>query len=850
MNISPTYKIGMALSGGGFRATLHHLGLVRFLRDAGILPRVTHIASVSGGSILGAHLVLNWDRYNGSPSEFDSAASEILAFVRMDVRNRIMRRFPLGLPLRWPRWLMGLSNRQLTRTGWLEYHYSKYLFGDRSLFQLPERPQLHILATNLSEGCLCSFNRNGLLMMRRRPGQRLRIDNIHAGLATIPMAVTASSAFPGFFPPLELTASDIGAHGGEFGRQAYTDGGVFDNLGVRIFGLLQRRLMMDSPLSATDFVDLTDAAHVLREVSHANEESPLRRFTEYLVEPLDRPAPLLLGHADSAMSVGRAANSLGNGDEQDVVVSQLWSLLRSCPLHQERHFASLKLASPDANALFLASRQGEETLDPGDQYWLNRHLLDAAFREATGRACFRRLDSALDGVLVSDVGKRMQVRAGHSGGGMIRTSMRATEIVMDRVWQLENEMFHDVPVFVFAPITEVVEPSDDPTALHPEIQRQVASIRTDIDRFSFLEISSLVQHGYCVARHACRKRPDLFGDDLPADPPWDPMSRSTPRTAHAEPLNGRSREPGAATVEARTLHRSSVRRIWSNLLDYRDWTSYIYVPILVPILILLPYVFITTYQHSHRINHIAESLSQGSRDLEQMSRLLDDSITPWKGVNPEEVATIDHPDLTGFEILQDMRIIDLRNWNPTPKGASDPGSVAYAYKRLKVFQLPEHAAGNEFRMYLLASARQTQVRFPPQQLSGKARIAKLESSIPGHDEWRWDVSFNFEKVPAGDYVDIIIEFISPGQFLRREENATTLAFDILGETAELTRWILLPKGREYRAFNLIRHKTGEPETTEAVKIVNEYLADDYTILAYKLLSVPTGYTYEVTWYYK
>ena len=43
----------------------------------------------------------------------------------------------------------------------------QYLYGDTSLFQLPERPQLHILATNLSEGCLCSFNRNGLLMQRR-----------------------------------------------------------------------------------------------------------------------------------------------------------------------------------------------------------------------------------------------------------------------------------------------------------------------------------------------------------------------------------------------------------------------------------------------------------------------------------------------------------------------------------------------------------------------------------------------------------------------------------------------------------------------------------------------------------
>src|SRR4051812_11844976 len=96
-------RIGLALSGGGFRATVYHLGLVRFLRDAGILPSVTHITAVSGGSIFAAHLALNWDRYNGTPGEFDAAASELLAYLRLDVRNRIARRFLLALPLRGPR---------------------------------------------------------------------------------------------------------------------------------------------------------------------------------------------------------------------------------------------------------------------------------------------------------------------------------------------------------------------------------------------------------------------------------------------------------------------------------------------------------------------------------------------------------------------------------------------------------------------------------------------------------------------------------------------------------------------------------------------------------------------------
>src|SRR5262245_10853235 len=99
-------KIGLALAGGRFRATLYHLGLIRFLRDAGLLSNVSHITSVSGGSIIAAHLGLNWGRYNGSPGEFDAAAAELLAFTRLDVRNRILRRYPLSYPLRWPRRLM------------------------------------------------------------------------------------------------------------------------------------------------------------------------------------------------------------------------------------------------------------------------------------------------------------------------------------------------------------------------------------------------------------------------------------------------------------------------------------------------------------------------------------------------------------------------------------------------------------------------------------------------------------------------------------------------------------------------------------------------------------------------
>jgi hypothetical protein len=37
---------------------------------------------------------------------------------------------------------------------------------------------------------------------------------------------------------------------------------------------------------------------------------------------------------------------------------------------------------------------------------------------------------------------------------------------------------------------------------------------------------------------------------------------------------------------------------------------------------------------------------------------------------------------------------------------------------------------------------------------------------------------------------------------------------------------------------------------ERVKVVTEFLADDYSILAFKLLALKPGYAYEVQWFYK
>ena len=232
---------GLALSGGGFRATLFHLGVIRYMRDMGALQTVCDIASVSGGSILAAHLVLNWDRYTGSDEEFAEAAAEVIRFVQFDVRNHIVRRLPLQLGLRWLAKLSRWESRRLTPNAMLEDYYKDFLYGDRRLFELPEKPGLHILTTNVSDGVLAVFNRDGLFIERRDDeveGEHDRFRHIPGRMASIAKVVAASSAFPGFFPPVTITADDLGVREGNFPDESFTDGGVYDNLGTRAFAWL------------------------------------------------------------------------------------------------------------------------------------------------------------------------------------------------------------------------------------------------------------------------------------------------------------------------------------------------------------------------------------------------------------------------------------------------------------------------------------------------------------------------------------------------------------------------------------------------------------------------------------
>jgi hypothetical protein len=176
--------------------------------------------------------------------------------------------------------------------------------------------------------------------------------------------------------------------------------------------------------------------------------------------------------------------------------------------------------------------------------------------------------------------------------------------------------------------------------------------------------------------------------------------------------------------------------------------------------------------------------------------------------------------------------------------------VVVIRRRMKVLKLRENKENNLFRLHLLPTSPQTAVRFPTQQLRPRLRMCEAEGSTPGREEYRWEADFDFLDVPGNDFVELMLDERSPGQYPEGRQGGAGITFHVSAITGELMTWLLMPRGKEYQSFHISRHQTGKPETTEAFRPVTEYLADDSTIIAFKLVRLDPGWTYQVRWVYR
>jgi NTE family protein len=240
--------VALALSGGGFRATLFHVGGLWRLNELRLLHDLQEVTSVSGGSITSAWLALQWNNLVFDQSGVATNFQEIIA---NPLRKFCSRTCDI------PTVLKGWINPFRRPSHYLARYYRKTLFGDATLQDLPAAgPRFTIYATNLLTGVSVRMERNRLADYRIG-----EIKNPRVPLAT---AVAASSAFPPLFVPLKLKTdpsswsrfegADLFDNPQYRGTMYLGDGGIYDNMGLeRIWDTYETVLVSDA---GAPFADL------------------------------------------------------------------------------------------------------------------------------------------------------------------------------------------------------------------------------------------------------------------------------------------------------------------------------------------------------------------------------------------------------------------------------------------------------------------------------------------------------------------------------------------------------------------------------------------------------------------
>jgi predicted acylesterase/phospholipase RssA len=227
-----TPSIGVAISGGGFRATAFGLGCLRALHDTGILPGVSVISGISGGSLLAA-------LYAYGPQDFNDFDQTTTTLLRGGLQGALIRRAltpPAAarnlaaagrviLPRR-----PGAQPRLRTanRTDALRDELAHRVFGGRVLGQVTHNDLATVItATDLRTGNAVRFgSRNSSCSAY----------GIITEPVTVAEAVAASAAFPLLLPAMERTYAFTQTGTAEPSQHVLllTDGGIYDNLGLSV----------------------------------------------------------------------------------------------------------------------------------------------------------------------------------------------------------------------------------------------------------------------------------------------------------------------------------------------------------------------------------------------------------------------------------------------------------------------------------------------------------------------------------------------------------------------------------------------------------------------------------------
>lgn len=303
----------LALSGGGYKAAAYHLGALVRMNEAGVLPKLRRISSVSGGSIIAGWLAINWKDLNWNDSRainFHERVvlpfAEFLHTVTIDVGAIA------GFLFKNP----GAA---------LSEAYDKRLYGGRTLQDLPDdgpAPRFVFNATNMRLNSLWRFS--------RKYAADYRVGEIPFPKFDLARVVAASSAFPPFFCPFKMDLKGSGIRPFDdadrfcapFNEVAELgDGGIYDNMGLETLWKRYGVLLMCNAGDPIDEDRPTPSLWhkvLLRTVSMMHRQAENNRISELMFRrgighfdlaymparpaktPFPRPSAFALSAADEA----------------------------------------------------------------------------------------------------------------------------------------------------------------------------------------------------------------------------------------------------------------------------------------------------------------------------------------------------------------------------------------------------------------------------------------------------------------------------------------------------------------------------------------------------------------------
>jgi hypothetical protein len=294
------------------------------------------------------------------------------------------------------------------------------------------------------------------------------------------------------------------------------------------------------------------------------------------------------------------------------------------------------------------------------------------------------------------------------------------------------------------------------------------------------------------------------------------------------------------------------------LFDFRDWSSYIYVPLLFPLFVLLPYAAFEYYKSAEQSGELVKWLYRGSPDLSQVQVLLQTRPVIWRkgsGAAAQERDSFEGLIGKGYTTLKETRIADLRLWDPIDR---DKSMVQYV-RRMTVMKDPdEHEHDNQFFIQLTPTHNDAQVRFPPQRLSPTLiKTPDKPDPFTPMKQTSWGVIYDFTNVPIGRVEELSVLDQDHGANLGGNSTGSHLTFHTWAYRAALSMWILMPQAKSYGSWLLTRRSDArgradepKPEKVEVVTPVEEFVSGDSSIIGFELVGVKGGYTYEINWTYK